>query len=215
MLNAHRLRTSTTTNSAFVVGISPQYWAYTPVSVIDVLNLKLKNGINWLESPLSNTRLSTPVSNCLLVGHIVYVAERRGGSKLYMLDDGTGVIDCVHWSNNKNNSLNPYYLPSLTDPLDDQEHGKSLAVGEPVRVFGKIDCLASTSKTPLACKTRTENSKDKVQVKKFLIREIKIEMIERVQDYLVSEAHHWVDSCELIPSNLIPRMDAVGPQNPS
>ena len=209
---SHNLRTraNSINNSAFVVGISPQYWAYTPLLVIDVLNLKLKDGINWLKPSLSNTRLSTPVSKCLLVGHIVYATERRGGSKLYILDDGTGVIDCVHWSNsNSSNILNPYYLPSLTDPLNDQGHQKSFSVGEPVRVFGKIECLASISKSPHAYRVRTN---DRTQSNKFVVREIQVQMIERVQDYLVSEARHWVDSCEHIPSNLFACMDALGPQ---
>eukprot|EP00531_Pseudo-nitzschia_arenysensis_P019755 CAMPEP_0116123018 /NCGR_PEP_ID=MMETSP0329-20121206/4524_1 /TAXON_ID=697910 /ORGANISM="Pseudo-nitzschia arenysensis, Strain B593" /LENGTH=131 /DNA_ID=CAMNT_0003616905 /DNA_START=190 /DNA_END=582 /DNA_ORIENTATION=+ len=93
------------------------------MSVMDVHNLKLKDGIHWLErqrrrttnqekSALANDSkdcLSTPVSKCLLVGHIVYAAERKGGSKVYILDDGTGMIDCVHWSTDVED---PYHLPS-------------------------------------------------------------------------------------------------------
>ena len=215
--NAHRMGTNLNLNpeSNFVAGVSPQYWAYTPMSVMDVLNLKLKDGINWLQPGLSNSELSTPVSKCLLVGHIVYAAERRGGSMVYILDDGTGLIDCVHWSNNNdNNTPDPYHLPSLTDPIDHQHHRGSFAVGEPVRVFGKIDCLASTPHTTMATYQGTpkKGNDDTSNNTKFVVREIQVRIMERVEDYLVSEAHHWIDSCRLNPVSLHSRLDSLGPQ---
>lgn len=168
---------------------------------MDVLNLRLKNGINWLQPSPSNEELSTPVSKCLLVGHIVYAAERRGGSMLYILDDGTGLIDCVHWTSDYSNSTeDPYHLPSLTD---DAEHNGSFSVGEPVRVFGKIECLASTSKT-----TENDNSSDR----SVIVREIQVRIIERVEDYLMAESHHCMDSCHLGPLGLQSWLEKLGPK---
>eukprot|EP00537_Pseudo-nitzschia_pungens_P016015 CAMPEP_0172398958 /NCGR_PEP_ID=MMETSP1061-20121228/38597_1 /TAXON_ID=37318 /ORGANISM="Pseudo-nitzschia pungens, Strain cf. pungens" /LENGTH=86 /DNA_ID=CAMNT_0013131669 /DNA_START=26 /DNA_END=283 /DNA_ORIENTATION=+ len=61
----------------FVVGISPQYWSYVPMSVADVLNLKLIDGINWMHSPPAEAEGVSPVSKCLLLGYVVHATERR------------------------------------------------------------------------------------------------------------------------------------------
>lgn len=202
--------------SKFVVGISPQYWAYIPMSVMDVHNLKLKDGINWLEPQVqlqqssstntSNENLSTPVSKCLLVGHIVYAAERKGGSKVYILDDGTGMIDCVHWSTDVED---PYHLPSLSDTMEDQDILRGFAVGEHVRVFGKIDCLASVPRTGCANGGRNDNGQNPHD--NYVVREIQIRIIERVEDNLVSEAQHWIDSSRKVPVPLCDHLEKLGP----
>eukprot|EP00533_Pseudo-nitzschia_delicatissima_P006829 CAMPEP_0116095678 /NCGR_PEP_ID=MMETSP0327-20121206/9791_1 /TAXON_ID=44447 /ORGANISM="Pseudo-nitzschia delicatissima, Strain B596" /LENGTH=389 /DNA_ID=CAMNT_0003587361 /DNA_START=312 /DNA_END=1481 /DNA_ORIENTATION=+ len=186
------------------------------MSVMDVHNLKLKDGINWLEPqgqlPQSsstnkiNRHLSTPISKCLLVGHIVYTAERKGGSKVYILDDGTGMIDCVHWSTDVED---PYHLPSLTDPLDDQDCSRGFAVGELVRMFGKIDCLSSMPRTASAKGGRNDNVQNSND--KFVVREIQIRIIERVEDYLASEAQHWIDSSRRVPVPLRAHLEKLGP----
>ena len=200
--------------SKFLVGISPQYWAYTRMAVMDVLNLKLKDGINWLEPQQTkhfqrpydtknddqSDHLSTPVSKCLLVGHIVYVSERKGGSKVYVLDDGTGVIDCVHWSTDAEDL---YHLPPLIDLGEDKNESKGFAVGETVRIFGKIDCLASVSNKDVDVNKIFSNT---------VVREIQIRIIERVEDHLVSEAQHWMDSCLHNPIPLMTHLEKLGPE---
>ncbi len=200
--------------SKFLVGISPQYWAYTRMAVMDVLNLKLKDGINWLEPHRRNNSerpnetqyddenclLSTPVSKCLLVGHIVYASERKGGSKVYVLDDGTGVIDCVHWSTD---AKDPYHLPSLTASGEDKNESKGFEVGEQVRIFGKIDCLATSSHNDRGVNKNSSNT---------VIREIQIRIIERVEDYLPSEAQHWMDICRHTPISLKTNVEKLGPE---
>ena len=184
------------------------------MAVMDVLNLKLKDGINWLEPHRrnhserpndtkydnENCLLSTPVSKCLLVGHIVYASERKGGSKVYVLDDGTGVIDCVHWSID---AEDPYHLPSLTASGEDNSKSKGFEVGEQVRIFGKIDCLAISSHNDQGVNKNSSNT---------VIREIQIRIIERVEDYLVSEAHHWMDFCRHTPTSLKTHVEKLGPE---
>jgi len=194
--------------SDFVVGISPQYWAYTRMLVIDVLNLKLKDGINWLQPPSSTSRISTPVSKCLLFGHIVYSAKRRDGSMVYILDDGTGMIDCVHWFSDS--TQDPYQLPSLTDTLDYYGHNDCFSVGETVRIFGKIECLASTTKTEMTHQGTLEIGSN--HTSRSVVREIHVRIIERVEDYLVSEVNQWMDSCRLDPISLHSCLDSLGPK---
>ena len=176
----------------FVAGISPQYWAHVCMSVIDVLKLKLKDGINWMPSPPSDGEYVSPVSKCLLVGYIVYAAERRDGSMVYVVDDGTGLIDCVHWSSD---TQDIYQLPPLEEVDGDDNR---FSVGEPVRVFGKIECLATT--------TTKGGDKD------LVVREIQASLIERVENDLTSEAHHWMRLCNCAPDNIHSCLDAVGPQ---
>ena len=236
----------------FVAGISPQYWSYVPMSVMDVLNLKLKDGINWMiihdnnnnndynlsskQKSLSddgdgddndngrageekNEFMLSPISRCLLVGYIVYKSQRRDGSMIYILDDGTGLIDCVHWLNNSSNNNDTqqdiYHLPSLNmtggDNTNDQDDDYTddaaacFSVGDPVRIFGKIECLASISKTQ---KNKEMNSGGRGNHKHnhngydndndnnvhYIVREIHTSLIERVQNDLASEAQHWMQS---------------------
>ena len=103
----------------FIAGISPQYWAHVRMSVIDVLTLELKDGINWMPSPPSEGAYVSPVSKCLLVGYIVYAAERRDGSMVYVLDDGTGLLDCVHWPSD---TQDMYQLPPLEEVIGDDNN---------------------------------------------------------------------------------------------
>jgi hypothetical protein len=244
----------------FVAGISPQYWSYVPMSVMDVLNLKLKDGINWMiirnndssskqkslldgdgddngragEEKEKNEFLLSPISRCLLVGYIVYKSRRRDGSIIYILDDGTGLIDCVHWFNNNNNNdtqQDIYHLPSLnmggdTNDQDDYtDDAACFSVGDPVRIFGKIECLASISKTKnqemnSGGGNHNHNGND-IDNNVHTVREIHTSLIERVQNDIASEAQHWMQSssswsCQNLDSlglgNINSCLDNLGPQ---
>lgn len=184
----------------YVVGLSPQYWAHIPMFVTDVLSLKLKDGINWMASPPAEFDCVSPVSKCLLVGWIVYVSERRDGSMAYVLDDGTGLIDCVYWSSGNGNIEDIYYLPSLSNNTDGGIDGP-FAVGSPVRVFGKIDCVASTLKT--------QYRKDE---EAFVVREVQASIIERIDNYLIAEAQHWARSRDHVYDNIHSSLEALGPE---
>jgi hypothetical protein len=231
------------TKSDFVAGISPQYWSYVPMSVMDVLNLRLKDGINWMIIHNDNNDLSSeqksssdgdrddrrtgeekeeeefmlsPISRCLLVGYIVYTSQRRDGSVIYILDDGTGLIDCIHWLNNSDTQQKDvYHLPSLNmgganDDADDCNDAACFSVGDPVRIFGKIECLASISET----KTKETNSGggdhnhngngngNDNSNNVHTVREIHTSLIERVQNNdLAAEAQHWIQSSSSSPSS--------------
>ncbi|VEU40222.1 unnamed protein product [Pseudo-nitzschia multistriata] len=197
-------------NLNFVAGISPMYWSYVRMTVIDVLNLKLKDGINWMSSPPAKEDFGTPVSKCLLVGYVVYATQRRDGSMAYVVDDGTGFIDCVHWCSNSNdNTEDIYHLPSLSDDLDDHRDHGPFHVGEPVRVYGKIECVASTTKKTTKTSTKSHNGNgDEVLV----VREIQSNLMERVEDILLVESHHWMQLCSIDPVDIRSCLEAVGPQ---
>jgi len=186
------------------------------MTVVDVQNLKLQDGINcldvyqWLKhqrttelpttvsesnddsfaKPTSYQKLA-PVSKCLLVGTIVYANRRRDGSMVYVLDDGTGLMDCVHWTTLDSQDI--YYLPQLDKSSGDTD--EKFSVGEQVRVFGKIDCLAVTSGDG--------------EGKELIIREIQASIIERVTD-IASEARHWKKCITDAPKSIQAWLDTLG-----
>lgn len=153
------------------------------MTVMDVLNLGLQDGINCMKTPYSggNDHHSLkPVSKCLLVGFVVYANFRRDGTMAYVLDDGTGLIDCVHWSTGDMHDI--YHLPSL-DGCGAMR--TQLSVGDMVRVFGKIECLALT---------RMNGGE-----KEVVIREVQASLIEPVLENMFAvEAQHW-RNCIRIP----------------
>lgn len=105
-----------------------------------------------------------PVSRCQLVGCIVAVERRRGNngsgsSVTYVLDDGTGLVDCLHYATDSEayalpslSSLSSSVLDTLLDEMacqgepershTNRDDDGILSVGTVVRVFGRISCLA-------------------------------------------------------------------------
>jgi hypothetical protein len=189
----------------FLAGISPQYWSHVPMMVMDVHNLQLRDGINCLVCSNATEQQNqlmanddyqnlAPVSKCRLVGTIVYADRRRDGSMVYVLDDGTGMIDCVQWSTVDSQDI--YYLPCL-DSGENERH-KSFVVGDFVRVFGKIDCLASIGDK-------------KINGQHQIIREIQASIIETVKD-VASEARHWQQCMAKTPKSIQSWLDQLGPE---
>jgi hypothetical protein len=134
-----------------------------------------------------------PISKCLLVGTIVYANVRRDGAMVYVLDDGTGLVDCVHWSTS-DQQHDIYYLPNIQgDEKEDQVQDR-FAVGDLVRVFGKLQCLRS------------------VAGQKW-IGEVQAAIIEPLQDDVASaEAGHWKRCLTATPKSIQYWLDLLGPQ---
>ena len=201
----------------YMVGISPQYWSHVPMTVMDVLNLQLRDGINHLCIPKQPQQQSTtvttttsainhreymyiPVSKCLLVGTIAYADQRRDGSMVYVIDDGTGMIDCVHWSM-ADTQQDIYQLPSLKgrskQTTKEENEGSSnmmFSIGDQVRIFGKIDCLATT---------RTKNDTT-------ILREIQAGSIEQIED-MTSETRHWIRCTNTTYTTVDSCLEQLGP----
>ena len=166
----------------FLVGISPQYWSHTPMSIERLHQLGLVEGIDCLvvrklmndcqhgipgsneprwsgndeearralrkrktmdaDNGKSNALRNEvdvrfiPVSKCELQGVIVNAERKSNGSCFYLLDDGTGVVDCIAWVHNA-----VYSLPPLV-PQNEKSFNGICRVGDIVRVFGKIRCVS-------------------------------------------------------------------------
>jgi hypothetical protein len=127
------------------LGLSPAYWSHVPLTVRQVHELKLYQGIHCLlqkqtqqrDDSVASTSSSLrilPLSKCCLVGLIVAVEQRGLHSVVYVLDDGTGLIDCLYWQDE-----DTFGLPSLTE-IDTQ--APVLTVGTRATVYGRIQCVA-------------------------------------------------------------------------
>lgn len=199
----------------FLVGISPQYWSHTPMTIKSLNGLGLVDGIDCIvienetrngssrevtggnraddtqskcqrarigervSSPVAERKKDArfiPVSKCELQGVIVNVERKSNGSCIYLLDDGTGVVDCVYWADSA-----MYSLPSLLP--HDEEKGAFL-VGDMVRVFGKIKCVSIGG----VCSSITVHDRDwKVQ---DCVREVHIASMSSLP--LNSQTNHWL-----------------------
>jgi len=102
-----------------------------------------------------------PLSKCELIGIVTYVHEKSNRSTHYIVDDGTGSIDCVSWNTNDadyNNAIvfpvKYRLLPTMTNmsPLSScvtgwEEDGTGnssgeVRVGDMVRILGWMKCVA-------------------------------------------------------------------------
>jgi hypothetical protein len=122
-----------------VVALSPQFWAYTPLFIGDVHRLYLDPtlGLNcWLSPPSANTtpQRKIPIVRCKLVG-VITCAAKKAKHVAYVLDDGTGCIDCTAWEDQQQAEEDLFFL---------LHHGRSqgsatqFVVGDVVQVYGKI-----------------------------------------------------------------------------
>lgn len=116
----------------FVVGLSPAYWSHIPMTIADVTNLVVVNGIPCLHGTW------IPVSKCTLVGTLVHA-----NNNMYVLDDGTGLVDILAWGEPREGI---YALPKLTKGQQQQQHDHNdkdkWRVSDTVRVMGRIECLS-------------------------------------------------------------------------
>jgi hypothetical protein len=146
-----------TSLDSFVVGLSPTFWTHIPLLVEHIKNhLQVINGaqcfildyvdkqrvldINEMFSSLSSiktTKKTIPISKCIIVGTIVNAERKSNGCIMYILDDGTGLIDIVHYIDDDFHSL-----PSLLGQTDFNVANTVFEPGDMVKVFGRIQCVA-------------------------------------------------------------------------
>jgi hypothetical protein len=115
----------------FLVGLSPSFWAHIPME------------IQSLVATSSGTMRPThggvllfheqPVSKCKLVAWIVS-ADHRGECHYYVVDDGTGLIDVLHYTEDEE------VLPPLC-LSDDSVNPNHYNPGDVVSIFGKIQYM--------------------------------------------------------------------------
>ena len=170
---------------SYLVGIAPHYWAHVPMAIADLQHLKILDGIHFaLVRQQGFERKLVPLSKCLLVGYIVNV-EVKSGSMRYVVDDGTGLIDCIDWSLADQSGF--HTLPSLFQISNPCESRQQFRLGDLVRIFGKIQCLSIDKDA------RTLSVSGWDHLLHDSICELQITLMEGVeQRSLNSEARHWI-----------------------
>jgi hypothetical protein len=133
-----------------------------------------------------------PVCKCSLLGTIVNVDRLFNGACLYLLDDGSGLVDCVAWSNDDNNL---YAVPALVPlPNKNCEWSTQFGVGDLVNVLGKIHCV-SIGEVRKAQSFRN----DKWEVHDC-VREVHVNHIQKIcaeeRISWTAETSHWLDSSQ-------------------
>jgi hypothetical protein len=141
---------------SFVIGLAPTFWTHIPLLIQHIQHqVHLIKGTHCLLLDVADVRpIATygkvlpsstlpkplkflPISKCTIVGTIVYMERKPNGCIMYVLDDGTGLIDIVNYVDDDFHTL-----PSLTGQKD---HKDNIAVFEPgdlVRVFGSIQSVS-------------------------------------------------------------------------
>jgi hypothetical protein len=126
-----------------------------------------------------------PVSKCELQGVLVNAERKSNGACHYLLDDGTGVVDCIAWADNA-----MYSLPPL---VPQNEERLSCRVGDIVRVFGKIRCLS------IGRVRETMNLNGRIWEIRDCAREVQVTSISPLQRFgerrsasVDTQSNHWL-----------------------
>jgi hypothetical protein len=201
---------------AFLVGISPIYWAHIPMSILDLHKLQRINGIQCMVLPLqesnhnrnhNDSNALVAVSKCSLVGMVVLV-EQRPGSILFVLDDGTALIDCLLWMDK-----DIFELPSLTGEITSSsvrlQDDCCPHVGQMVRVLGRIECVSVQNVAVAAAAVGAHATRGttaigrhhgEATIQQHCIREIHVTLVEPIPVMSQAQPHslnaeslHWLE----------------------
>ena len=132
---------------SFLVGLSPTFWSHVHLCISEIHRLKLIDGVHCLllgpdgsdTSQSANDVLKlVPISRCRIIGCIVSVERKASGSTFYVLDDGTGLLDCVAWEA----SLDE--LPPLLNSRGVEQSTDQYQVGDVVEVMGRVECVGES-----------------------------------------------------------------------
>jgi hypothetical protein len=177
------------------VGLSPAYWAHVPLLIYELHNLRLVQGVSCLVQQIDGQEKLIPISRCKLTGTIVSV-ERTSAAVVYVIDDGTGLVDCLFWIEG-----DAYMLPSLLFEGNTTGEGV-LQVGEIVRVLGRIECVAVRANGIGVASTSAWVGSD-------AIRELHASIVEPLTSLsstrsmpqtLDAESQHWISCARVSPS---------------
>lgn len=112
-----------------LVGLSPSFWAHIPIE------------IKSLQRDVKPTKTSAliyrghPVSKCKLVAWIVST-DHKSESHFYVVDDGTGLIDVLHWTEDEE-LVPPLLVATISEsPIATKPH--QYYPGDMVTIYGKI-----------------------------------------------------------------------------
>jgi hypothetical protein len=80
----------------FLAGLPPTFWSNVPLLVAQIHGLKLINGINYMIKTLSDGKQKLiPLSRCNLIGLIIAIEPKADKNVVYVIDDGTALIDVL------------------------------------------------------------------------------------------------------------------------
>ena len=160
------------------------------MTVSDVKALRLVEGSYCAlvpEKEVSTLKLGdakfVPIQKCCLVGFIVNVTVKSNGSVLYVLDDGTGLIDCIDW-NYQGNHDESLFLLGDNDTFTSCNHYE---VGDLVSISGRIQCKALVGARELV-----EAERKELTVRQSIL-DIQVTSIDHAT--LETESRHWISCC--------------------
>ena len=196
-------------HEAFIAAVAPHFWSHVPMTVAQLNRLNVVEGINC--AILSNPKSSSdnprdfkfvPVSRCELLGYITNVEVKSNGSMAYVLDDGTGTVDCIDWKTCDNDM---YYLPNLFGENSNERSYATFSLGDLVRIQGKIKCVSIFQRTNAGDEATTTTATTVNREPREIygaIREIQVVDMEHINQSRTSnicnldaESHHW-KKCE-------------------
>jgi hypothetical protein len=179
------------------VGLSPSFWSHVPLFVAQLHNLVVVDGILCFDNtPRDEGGKLVPVTKCVLVGVVVAV-DARYESTAYVLDDGTGLVDCIHWTDHAAMLLTDAFAGATVSGSCCPTYG----LGELIRVYGRI----------VHCYSLLDEEGD-AQAGRRSIREIHASLVEPV--CFGTEIEHWSRCATVAPtsSNGIDILKQLGPR---
>jgi hypothetical protein len=204
----------------FLVGISPTFWAHVPMLIRQVQqDLQLIDGVHCLlvmpyhHHPTTTSESAAaaaavvpkviPITKCKLLGCIVYAEYKASGCIIYVIDDGTGLVDCLYWDNNEGNDYDG--LPSLTGRSD----SRMLQPGVMVAVMGRIQCVAVDEMAETTVHVQAAGGIKSCRIR-AAVREIHASSVEPITTFtsratpfsMDHESRHWQD-CIRIQQQLV------------
>lgn len=119
---------------SYLVGLSPSFWAHIPMEIAS-----LRREVKSTNVGILLFRGQHAVSKCKLVGWIVS-ADHKSESHFYVVDDGTGLMDVLHWTEDEE------LVPPLLLLSDSSSRSNTMLTVKPnhyypgdiVAIYGKI-----------------------------------------------------------------------------
>ena len=219
--------------SYHLIGLSPIFWNYNPLLIQTIhSNVLLINGINALvlvdnnkydepmdmdtsttSSKTTNTNILNanhviPISKCEIVGILQYVQYKSNNSVIMIIDDGTGLMDCIYWNNNDDNDEILNIIYGYCNNNDDNKSNK-FKVGDIVRIKGQLRVLSIDHESQMILQiennhyehnttgNNTNNDYYTLWEGYHCSREVYVHSIEKITD-LVRESLHWLISLQFI-----------------
>lgn len=148
-----------------IIALSKAYHEYVPITSSTLHSLVLLNGVDCILTKIKKDEIHVlPISKCDILGVIVYCHYKSNRNVMIIIDDGTGLCDCIGWV--------------------DAEEMDRYNVNDLVRISGSIKVLSLKEKRLVHVNGITYEGWSGV-------RELQIHCIEAISDRNV-EAVHWL-----------------------